>query len=86
MVLLKKLVGVKMNEMRLEMRTGIALQIHVEIYIYIYVYISLSSVRLNKPPKDLCLSLRSLTSFFGFLESKVIARSARERHRKFKRK
>lgn len=82
MVLLKKLVGVKMNEMRLEMRTGIALQIHVEIYIYI----SLSSVRLNKPPKDLCLSLRSLTSFFGFLESKVIARSARERHRKFKRK
>lgn len=84
MVLLKKLVGVKMNEMRLEMRTGIALQIHVEIYIYIYI--SLSSVRLNKPPKDLCLSLRSLTSFFGFLESKVIARSARERHRKFKRK
>lgn len=84
MVLLKKLVGVKMNEMRLAMRTGIALQIHVEIYIYIYI--SLSSVRLNKPPKDLCLSLRSLTSFFGFLESKVIARSARERHRKFKRK
>ena len=31
-----------MNEMRLEMRTGIALQIHVEIYkffIYIYIYI-----------------------------------------------
>ena len=42
MVLLRKLVGVKMNEMRLEMRTGIALQIHVEIYkffIYIYIYI-----------------------------------------------
>ena len=39
MVLLKKLVGVKMNEMRLEMRTGIALQIHVEIYIYIYFVI-----------------------------------------------
>lgn len=38
MVLLKKLVGVKMNEMRLAMRTGIALQIHVEIYIYIYIY------------------------------------------------
>lgn len=41
MVLLRKLVGVKMNEMRLEMRTGIALQIHVEIYkffIYIYIY------------------------------------------------
>lgn len=38
MVLLKKLVGVKMNEMRLEMRTGIALQIHVEIYIYIFRY------------------------------------------------
>lgn len=40
MVLLRKLV-VKMNEMRLEMRTGIALQIHVEIYkffIYIYIY------------------------------------------------
>ena len=71
MVLLRKLVGVKMNEMRLEMRTGIALQIHVEIYkffiyIYIYIHISLSSVRLNKPPKDLCLSLRSLTSFFEF--------------------
>lgn len=33
MVLLRKLVGVKMNEMRLEMLTGIALQIHVEIYI-----------------------------------------------------
>ena len=69
MVLLRKLVGVKMNEMRLEMRTGIALQIHVEIYkffIYIYIHISLSSVRLNKPPKDLFLSLRSLTSFFEF--------------------
>ena len=69
MVLLRKLVVVKMNEMRLEMRTGIALQIHVEIYkffIYIYIHISLSSVRLNKPPKDLCLSLRSLTSFFEF--------------------
>lgn len=40
MVLLRKLVGVKMNEMRLEMRTGIALQIHVEIYkFYIYIYI-----------------------------------------------
>lgn len=39
MVLLKKLVGVKMNEMRLEMRTGIALQIHVEIYIYLYFVI-----------------------------------------------
>lgn len=39
MVLLKKLVGAKMNEMRLEMRTGIALQIHVEIYIYIYFVI-----------------------------------------------
>lgn len=42
MVLLRKLVGVKMNEMRLEMLTGIALQIHVEIYkffIYIYIYI-----------------------------------------------
>lgn len=42
MVLLRKLVGVKMNEMRLEMRTGIALQIHVEIYKffkYIYIYI-----------------------------------------------
>lgn len=41
MVLLRKLVGVKMNEMRLEMRTGIALQIPVEIYkffIYIYIY------------------------------------------------
>lgn len=41
MVLLRKLVVVKMNEMRLEMRTGIALQIHVEIYkffIYIYIY------------------------------------------------
>ena len=41
MVLLRKLVGVKMIEMRLEMRTGIALQIHVEIYkffIYIYIY------------------------------------------------
>lgn len=41
MVLLRKLVGVKMNEMRLEMRTGIALQIHVETYkffIYIYIY------------------------------------------------
>lgn len=49
MVLLRKLVGVKMNEMRLEMRTGIALQIHVEIYkfficthtqthTYIYIY------------------------------------------------
>lgn len=51
MVLLRKLVGVKMNEMRLEMRTGIALQIHVELLIF--RYISLSSVRLNKPPKDL---------------------------------
>ena len=40
MVLLRKLVGVKMNEMRLEMRTGIALQIHFEIYkFYIYIYI-----------------------------------------------
>lgn len=40
MVLLRKLVVVKMNEMRLEMRTGIALQIHVEIYkFYIYIYI-----------------------------------------------
>lgn len=42
MVLLRKLVVVKMNEMRLEMRTGIALQIHVEIYKffkYIYIYI-----------------------------------------------
>lgn len=40
MVLLRKLVGVKMNEMRLEMRTGIALQIHVEMYkFYIYIYI-----------------------------------------------
>lgn len=41
MVLLRKLVVVKMNEMRLEMRTGIALQIHVEIYkffTYIYIY------------------------------------------------
>ena len=45
MVLLRKLVGVKMNEMRLEMRTGIALQIHVEIYkfficthTHIYIY------------------------------------------------
>lgn len=40
MVFLRKLVGVKMNEMRLEMRTGIALQIHVEIYkFYIYFVI-----------------------------------------------
>ena len=44
MFLLRKLVVVKMNEMRLEMRTGVALQIHVEIYkffIYIYIYIFL---------------------------------------------
>ena len=39
MVLLRKLVGVKMNEMRLEMLTGIALQIHVEIYKFFYIHI-----------------------------------------------
>ena len=51
MVLLRKLVGVKMNEMRLEMLTGIALQIHVEIYkffIYIYIYIYIYFVILRQ--------------------------------------
>ena len=43
MVLLRKLVGVKMNEMRLEMRTGIIFKFTLRyinfLYTYIYIYI-----------------------------------------------
>ena len=42
MVLLRKLVGVKMNEMRLEMRTGIIFKFTLRyinfLYTYIYTY------------------------------------------------